>query len=185
MMPTQEGAGAANGRLIPRPEELGSTETLGAESLRVETRYGVYGFGPDNRIAMPQGLVGFTDHRVFGLANLPDGVPEDFKLLQSLDAETPLSFIVMPLAPEAAPIEPADLTEACTASGIEVERACLLYVVTVRPKEHGQGVDLTANFKAPIVLDLETRRARQHVLSKDRYPVRHPLTDLAEVVNAV
>ena len=185
MMLTQEGAGAAKARPIPRSEELGSTEKLGAESVRVETRYGVFSFGPGNRIAMPQGLVGFAKHRIYGLANLPDGVPEEFKLLQSLDAETPLSFIVMPLAPEAAPIEPADLAEACTASGIEVEWACLLYVVTVRPKVCGQGVDLTANFKAPIVLDLETRRARQRVLSKDRYPVRHPLTDLAEVVNAV
>lgn len=101
---------------------------------------------------MPQGLVGFAHHRVFGLAIPPDGVPESFKLSQSLDAETPLSFIVMPLTPEAARIEPADLTEACGASGIEAERACLLYVVTVRHKEHGQSVDLTANFKAPIAL---------------------------------
>lgn len=179
MMLTQDGARAATGRLIPR-----SKEPVAAETVFVETRYGVYGFGPDDRIAMPQGLVGFPEHRVFGLANLPEGAPEDFKLLQSLDAETPVSFIVMPLDPEVAPIESTDLAEACAASGIEAERACLLYVVTVRPKETGQSVDLTANLKAPIVFDLDARRARQHVLSKDCYPLRQPLTDLAEAVNA-
>ena len=76
------------------------------------------------------------------------------------------------------------MSQASGPTGIEAERAHLLYIVTARPKETGQGVDLTANLKAPIVFDLEARRARQHVLSKDCYPVCQPLTALTEAVNA-
>jgi flagellar assembly factor FliW len=34
---------------------------------------------------------------------------------------------------------------------------------------------MTANLRAPIIFDMETRLARQHVLSNSQYQVRHPI----------
>ncbi len=57
---------------------------LPSENVDVETRFGTYEFTPPQTVVMPHGLIGFADQQVFGLANLPAPVPEDFKLLQSL-----------------------------------------------------------------------------------------------------
>ena len=148
--------------------------TVPTETISVDTRFGTYEFTPQNTVVMPQGLIGFADQQLFGLANLPEPAPDDFKLLQSL-GDLPLSFIVMPVTAAAAPIGPADVEEACTAAGVTPEMACLLFVVTIRPKADGVGIDMTTNLRAPIVFDPETRLARQHVLANSQYPVRHPI----------
>jgi len=144
------------------------------ETVAIETRFGTYEFTPQNTVVMPQGLVGFADQQLFGLANLPAPAPDDFKLLQSL-GELPLSFIVMPVSPGEAPIGPADIEEACTATGVAPETACFLFVVTIRAKANGNGIDMTANLRAPIVFDPTTRLARQHVFANSQYPLRHPI----------
>jgi flagellar assembly factor FliW len=141
MMLNQEAHRLA-GRIGPGPEE----------TVIVETRFGTYEFTPASTIVMPQGLVGFAEQQLFGLANLPDPVPEDFKLLQSL-GEPPISFIVMPISPEAAPIEPADRDEAFATLGGNPEESVFLFICTIRPKQDGQGIDMWANLRAPIVFD--------------------------------
>jgi flagellar assembly factor FliW len=148
--------------------------TVPTETVAVETRFGTYEFTPQNTVVMPQGLIGFADQRLFGLANLPEPAPDDFKLLQSL-GDLPLSFIVMPVTATEAPIGQADAEEVCAAAGVALEKACFLFVVTIRPKSDGVGIDMTANLRAPIVFDPETRLARQHVLANSQYPVRHPI----------
>ena len=164
MMLNQENAKSGKGYPIVVPTDI----------VVVETRFGTYEFSPQNTVIMPQGLVGFADHQLFGLGNLPEPAPEDFKLLQSLE-ELPLSFIVMPMPAAQAPIGPADVEEACTAAGIDPKLACFLFVVTIRPAADGTGIDMTANLRAPIVFDQATRLARQHVLANSQYPLRHPL----------
>jgi flagellar assembly factor FliW len=160
MLLNLESAHAAEGRPIALP----------SETVVVETRFGTYEFAPDETVMMPHGLVGFAEHQLFGLGNLPAPVPEDFKLLQSLD-EVPVSFIVMPSTADEAPIEPGDLDEACAASGLERGEAHLLFICTLRPKAEGAGVEMSVNLRAPIVFSLESRVARQHVFQNDRYPL--------------
>lgn len=164
MMANQEAARRTNGHPAQAPDE----------TVIVETRFGTYEFGPQNTLLLTQGLLGFPDHRAFGLANLPEPVPADFKLLQSL-GEPPISFVVMPVPAEHAPLEPADADEACAALGGARESTYFLFVCTIMARPNGDGVDMTANLRAPIVFDLATRRARQCVLPSDRYPTRQPL----------
>ena len=147
---------------------------LPSETVVVETRFGTYEFAPDQTVMMPHGLVGFADHQVFGLGNLPAPVPEDFKLLQSL-GEAPISFIVMPSTAAEAPIEPSDLDEACAASGLDRDEVQLLFICTLRPKLDRAGIEMSVNLRAPIVFSLETRLARQHVFQSDRYPTQQAL----------
>ena len=148
-------------------------ETLPSDQeLLVKTRFGVIAVQPDAVIEMPQGPLGFTQHRRFVLAELPNPKLQQYRLLQSLgDAE--VSFVITPLQPESGLIALADIEEACSASGFLVSDALVLLIVTVR-QELGR-IATTVNLRAPIVLDAERRLARQIVLGNPDYPVRHPL----------
>ncbi len=149
---------------------------LPSETVVVETRLGTYEFTPAQTVVMPHGLIGFAEPQVFGIGNLPAPVPEDFKLLQSL-GEPPISFVVLPVSSAEAPIEAADLDEACAAAGFVRGEIHVMFLCTIRPKDDGEGIDMWANIRAPILFDLEARRARQFVLPNGRYSMRQPLDD--------
>ena len=123
---------------------------------------------------MPHGLVGFPDQQLFGLGNLPSPVPEDFKLLQSL-GEPPISFIVLPVANNEIPIELADLNNACDAIGFDRDETHVMFLCTIQPKEDGEGIDIWANLRAPILFNLHVQQARQYVLPNSHYPMRQRL----------
>ncbi len=147
---------------------------LPSETVVVETRFGTYEFAPNETVMMPHGLVGFPNQRLFGLGNLPAPLPDDFKLLQSL-GEPPISFIVVPLSSDEAPIEAADLDAACAATGFVRDEVHVMFLCTIRPRDTGEGIDMWANIRAPILFDLAARLARQYVLPSGRYPLRQPL----------
>lgn len=148
--------------------------TLPSETVVVETRFGTYEFAPQETVMMPHGLVGFAEQQLFGLGNLPAPMPEDFKLLQSL-GEPPISFIIVPLSSDDAPIEAADLDQACAATGFVASEIHVMFLCTIKPRDNGEGIDMWANIRAPILFDLEARLARQYVLPNSRYPLRQPL----------
>ncbi len=147
---------------------------LPLETVVVETRFGTYEFAPSETVMMPHGLVGFSEQQLFGLGNLPAPMPDAFKLLQSL-GEPPISFIVMPMSRDKAPIEMADLDTACAATGFSRDQVHIMFLCTIRPRDDDKGIDMWANIRAPILFDLDARQARQYVLSSDRYPLRQPL----------
>ena len=76
---------------------------LPSETVVVETRFGAYEFTPAQTVVMPHGLIGFADHQVFGLANLPAPVPEAFQHLQP-PGPPPIPFVVIPPLRLAAPV---------------------------------------------------------------------------------
>lgn len=143
------------------------------ENVVVETRFGCYAFGPEHRVHMPKGLLGFQDAHDFALANLPDPRLADFKLLQSLEKQE-LSFIVTPLPEACGPIAAADLAEIAETAGIGRERAIFLLIVTIRPDPSGQGIVMTVNLRAPLVFDPASRLARQCITANPAYPVQQP-----------
>ncbi len=164
--------------MLLSPERVRAAEdrpiALPSEMVVVETRFGTYEFAPDETVMMPHGLIGFADQQLFGLGNLPAPLPEDFKLLQSL-GEPPISFIVVPLSSDEAPIEAADLDAACAATGFVRDEIHVMFLCTIRPRTNGAGIDMWANVRAPILFDLGARQARQYVLPNSRYPLRQPL----------
>ncbi len=164
MMLNSDGALALQDRITTPP----------SETIVIETRFGTYEFTPEQTVVMPHGLIGFAEQQMFGLANLPAPVPEDFKLLQSL-GEPPISFVVLPLSSDKAPIEVADLDQACAATGFVRDEIHVMFLCTIRPKADGEGIDIWANIRAPILFDLEAQRARQYVLPNGRYSMRQPL----------
>jgi flagellar assembly factor FliW len=153
--------------VAPLPETLEHDQ-----EILVKTRFGVIAVQPESVIDMPQGPLGFTQHRRFVIAALPNPKLGQFRLLQSL-SDPEVSFVVTQLQPESGLIELADIEEACIATGFQGNEALVLLIVTVR-QEAGR-IATSVNLRAPIVLDPNRRIARQVVLANADYAVRHPL----------
>ena len=144
------------------------------ESITIATRFGDMKFEWDKAVYMPVGLLGFPDYHAFGLANLPDKQLDQFKLLQCLTDET-LSFIVAPYNMESDAIEAQDLDHAIASLAIPKENVSVLLVVTLRPNEEGDGISMSVNLQAPVMLDTDRQIAWQFVMPHEKYPVQHQL----------
>ena len=155
-----------------RAEPCASAADPTDDMLVVETRFGTFEFPKQDVIHMPRGPHGFTEYRDFGIANLPAPAPEHFKLLQSLE-DPQLSFIVTYLEPMSGAIDIKDLRDGALSVGIPFEEAHFLLIVTLRVND--RGTTTTINLRAPIVLDVARRIARQVVLANTAYPIQQPL----------
>jgi len=143
-----------------------------ADEVRIETRFGELWFKRENAIAMPSGLPGFGGYREFALAHLPDLKLGDFVLFQCL-TEPELAFLVLPLALDNPLIKPADVEEALQTTQVPREDAALLLIVTRRAEP--EGIQTSANLRAPIVIDTRRKLARQYVMPNGDYAIRHAL----------
>lgn len=149
-----------------------TADAPGDERRLIETRFGPMEFALDQVLEMPRGVLGFAEHRQFGLAYLPNKFIDQLMLLQSFsDPET--SFLILPLGLDAGIIEQADLVSACNTMDVEPEKAAIVVIVTIR--DVGGEPQITVNLRAPIILDSESRRGWQYVLPNGKYSVRHKL----------
>ena len=96
-----------------------------------------------------------------------------FQLLQSLD-DAELSFAVLPIEPENALIDAADIEECCKITGVERKNLGLLLVVSVQRQVAG-GNKITVNLRAPIVVDTERKAAMQYVFPHNKYQIAYEL----------
>ena len=163
----------AHGLMIAEkaPLALGPAPAPEEDSITVETRLGPVVAHRNATIDMPQGPLGFARHTRFALVELPNPNLARFKLLQSLDAPD-VSFVVAPVESAGGPIAKADLDDACLSAGFAPGNLLVLVIVTVRSVP--TGVTLTANLRAPVIVDVQKRTGRQVVLANSDYAVRHP-----------
>lgn len=164
--------------LAAMPDQIGRdsapapAETPAGDFQVIETRFGPMEFANDDTVHLPRGILGFAEHRDFTLAYLPNKFIDQLMLLQSL-SDLNTSFLVLPVAADAGIIEEKDLNGACGAMDIDPEDAALLLIVTIR--DAGGQPEVTANLRAPVILDTASRRAWQYVLPNAKYSMRHPL----------
>jgi len=120
--------------------------------------------------AFDHGLFGFPSAKRFVIADIPGG-GDVIKQMIALD-EPDLAFtLVDPFVffPDYAPdIPEADLQELGVTGPDQV-------VVMAIANVPAAVEEATANLKAPVVFSPHTRRARQVILSDDRYTTRHRL----------
>ncbi|HWI52430.1 MAG TPA: flagellar assembly protein FliW [Symbiobacteriaceae bacterium] len=116
------------------------------------------------------GLYGFPEIKRYVVTEVPGG-GDVFKLLVALD-QPDLGFtLVYPFAffPDYAPELPdSDVQEL----GVEKPEDMLVMCIANVPQ---QFKDSTANLKAPVVFNPHTRKARQVILTDERYTTRHRL----------
>ena len=142
------------------------------DAITVPTMFGPMTFPRDGLLTLPAGLIGMPGKKTFGLGDMPDASYGNFKLLQCIE-QPELAFLVLPIEFLPDRIGAADIAEALTALSVPAEQAALLLIVTAR-KNDGQ-VTLTANLRAPVVVNRKERVARQYVMPNSAYEIRHIL----------
>ncbi len=141
--------------------------------ITLGTRFGTFEIDLNKAVDMPQGPLGFTDLHRFAILDAPDSSDSPFKLFQALD-DPGVTFVVTPLPTDSELIADEDLTAAATSYSIAPENAAFLLITKI---QHGANGDpsVTVNLRAPIVVDVVHRVARQAVFSGDRYPMQYAL----------
>lgn len=131
-------------------------------------RFGECSYKESEVIRFPWGLPGFPALHRFLVLSVDE--QEDYIWLQSLDD----SSVAIPIC------DPWSLFDDYEAplpnyakQSLEIERPdgfCVMCVLVARP-----GLETTINLLAPIIINLDTRRARQITLENQRYAVRTPI----------
>ncbi len=133
------------------------------------SRFGQVELKQEDVLTFPEGLLGFADLRKFAL--LDDPSDEIFAWLQSCEAPQ-IAFPV--LEPE---LFAAQYKVTLTKGDLEAlkmtssEKARYFSIVTI-PDDPTQ---MTANLKAPVVVNIEGRTARQCVLQDNNLAIREPI----------
>lgn len=137
--------------------------------MEIKTKaYGIVEIDPKEIITFEKGLIGFEDKRQFVLLGNPE-VAETLVWMQSLD-DPDLAFVVIQprhFKPDYRPaINIAEIEE------LEVDdpELLLLYAIVVVPPDISK---MTANLKAPVVINVKNNKAKQVILNDDRYKIKH------------
>lgn len=144
----------------------------------IETsRFGPLEVDEQRLISFPRGILGFPDQQRYALIQTSEN--SCFYWLQAVD-RSDLAFVVCDprlFVPDyCVPVKLDELSQIHLAD----PSAAQVFIIVNK-------VDtlLTGNLQGPLVVNVETREARQLVLSDRRYSTRHPLMNLAPRAEAV
>jgi flagellar assembly factor FliW len=134
------------------------------------SRFGSLEVDEDRFITFEKGILGFADATEYALVQT--GEESAFYWLQAVH-QPDLAFVVCDprlfVTDYKAPVKAEDLAPIGLTGPTEAQ------VFVIVNKVDGF---LTGNLQGPIVVNVQTRQARQLVLSNKRYSTRHPLMEL-------
>jgi len=146
-------------------------ETTPQATLKVKSsRFGEVEVPADRVITLPQGMIGFPQLRRYVLIRHRDDSP--FFWLQSLEAAELAFVVVNPLLFDAAYKFTLSNAETKLLNAEDPSQIQVWVVVTIPV---GKPDKMTANLKAPVVINLQNRQAAQIILDDAKYSVRQPL----------
>lgn len=133
---------------------------------RITTRFGAFDVPQQDIVTFPDGIPGFEQCRRFVLILADELSP--LSCLQALDPPYP-SF----LAADPASLRPDYLPQLTDADrhALEASDGPLLWLTILTVSLH----EVTANLRAPVVINPATMKGRQVLLEGDTYPVRWPV----------
>lgn len=135
--------------------------------------FGAIAFADEDVLSFPRGLPAFEEERRWLL--LDDG-ESSVRWLLSAEDEGPALPVTAPeaLMPDYSARIPEDDMELVGASDSDRPDLALLIVLCVPETAPW---NMTANLRAPILVNLRTRRAVQVIALNEEYPVHHPLPE--------
>ena len=143
-----------------------------AKSLNYTTKYGEVHLREDKLVAFPQGLFGFADCSVFGFAKLPNVDESPLLLMQCVNSPE-VAFMVADPAVLGLEIALEDKQIALKETQMPAEHTQFLAILTMY--DHGDGYYVTANLRAPILVNSATRVAKQHILTNKAYSTQEKI----------
>jgi flagellar assembly factor FliW len=139
--------------------------------MRIQTRtLGAVDATPESFVTLPEGLLGYEEHKEFALVTPAEFAP--FRWLLSFN-DPDVAFPVLEARRVVPDFSPALAASDTRALGAVASDALEIYVIATLDAAAGR---LTVNLRAPIVVHPVSRIARQVVLSDGRYAVDHALS---------
>ena len=131
------------------------------------SRFGSIEVPEDSIVEFPEGLVGLHDYRRFVLIDRPNS---PMRWMQSMEMPE-LAFLVadpqMFVSDYRAEVAATELE---TLGDTDQESLAVGVICTVP----GNPADATVNLRAPLVVDIRSRRGKQVVLTDSEYGIHHP-----------
>jgi flagellar assembly factor FliW len=153
-------------------------EKDGAAMKFKTTRFGEIEFPGEVVMTFPDGVLGFpAANRYILLEHDAEGSP--FKWLQSID-DPALAFIVIdPLTINPRYLFEIDVDTARIIGQSKPDQCAVMSIVNV---PHDNPLRMSANLKAPLVVNVETRVGRQIILGSQAYSINTPIfAEVSEV----
>lgn len=142
------------------------------DTIKIQTtRFGELEVKPEQVVTMPLGMIGFPQLNRYVLFQHRADSP--FFWLQSIDRADLAFVLVNPLL-----FEPSYQISLGNSERklLEVDDPNDIQVWVVVTIPHGTPEGMTANLKAPVVLNLARRRMAQVILEKSDYPLKRAIT---------
>jgi flagellar assembly factor FliW len=134
-------------------------------------RFGEIEYPEEVVMTFPEGVLGFPrDRQYILLEHDAEGSP--FKWLQSLESPDLAFIVVDPLMVDARYRFEIDVDTARMIGTDRSEECAVMAIVNV-PRE--QPIHMTANLKAPLVVNVQTRAGRQVILGSNLFAIAVPL----------
>ncbi|MFZ2620324.1 MAG: flagellar assembly protein FliW [Alphaproteobacteria bacterium] len=143
-----------------------------SRTLVYPTRYGDVHLREDRLMSFADGLFGFSDCTVFGLSKLPNVDSSPIMLLQCVN-EPDIGFMVADPTALGLTIKEEDRRAALKETRMPAEDTQFLVILTMY--DHGDGYYVTANMRAPLLLDSTKRIGRQHILTNKAYSTQQKI----------
>lgn len=148
------------------------TDTAESSVLTFSSRFGEVEVNKDRLITFPHGLFGFRECTEFGLAKLPNVENTPLMLLQCTNQPS-IAFLVSDPTSLGLEIAEEDRTEALEETHLPVGQTQFLSILTLY--DNGDSYYLTANLKAPVLIDSASRVGVQFILSNKSYSTQHKI----------
>lgn len=125
---------------------------------------------PADIITFARGLIGFEDKQKFVLLGDPEKT-EALVWLQSIEDQNLALVAIQPrlFRPDYKPSVHLDELKDLE---VEDEADLLVYAIITVPS---QVAKMTANLKAPVVINVKNNKAKQVILNDDRYKIKEPV----------
>lgn len=133
------------------------------EKLIYQTAYGEIELQEDKLLSFQDGIIGFSNCTVFGLASHPAAANSPILILQCVN-DPSVNFAVVDSTSLNFEYSAEDKAEALKSSGVASKDAIMMFILRTNENESGDKI-ITANVKAPIVLDASNKVAKQVILN--------------------
>ncbi len=133
-------------------------------------RFGEIEYAEEDIITMKSGMIGFESAQKFLIINHKPG--SNFRWFQNIE-EPGLAFLIIEAQHYMPDYAPSVAASQLDELKINENTPRLVYTVVTIPR--GKPEDMTINLAGPIVINTETRQARQIVVEDSRYGLKHPV----------
>lgn len=140
--------------------------------LHYETNFGKVALRDDRLISFPNGLLGLGWCTVFGLSRMPDADESPLLLLHCVN-DPAITFLCADPDVLGTPLKEEDKKKAIKEVGYTPKDVQFLAILTLY--NDGDAGYLTANLRAPVIIDSRQRVGRQHVLSNKDYSTQQKI----------